>query len=210
MKIIAWFLFVMLAAARLDALTSKEAETIYRADKDKVISGDLSFDWQQFRLAAKQGGTEYFDWHPLRNSFMQKMKDGNPAAALKDAEIIIGHNMAEPEGHLLAMMAYRELNKADDAAFQRKIVSAWVDSLQRSGDGKSPATAFQVVDVGEEYFYLNVVLGVGFPTSQSLVQREGHSFDLLKAKNSDGSERQIWFNVDVSMNALKVSLGSDK
>ena len=58
----------------------------------------------------------------------------------------------------------------------------------------------------EEYFYLNVVLGVGLPESQALVQREGHSYDVLKVRNRDGKQQEIWFNVDVSMNELRGAL----
>ena len=128
-------LLCLSSAAR--ALTDRDAKAIYAADRQKVLSGDLAFDWQQFRLAAKQGGAEPFDWHSARAQFMQKMDAGDAAGALSEAEKIVAHNMADPEGHLLAMMADRQLGKQDEAAFQRRIVAAWVASLERSGDGKT-------------------------------------------------------------------------
>lgn len=196
-------------ATTAQALSDKEAKAIYAADRQKVLSGDLIFDWQQFRLAAKQGGAEPFDWQTARAQFVQKMDAGDSASALSEADKIIAHNMADPEGHLLAMMALRQLGKFDDAAFQRRIVEAWVGSLQRSGDGKASGTAFVVMDETEEYFYLNVVLGIGLPESQALVQREGHSFDVLKVKTREGKQEDVWFNVDVSMNELRDSLAHD-
>ena len=53
--------------------------------------------------------------------------------------------------------------------------------------------------VDEEYFYLNLVLGVGLPEHQSLSQVDGHSYDVLQVKGRDGAEQEIWFNVDVPM-----------
>jgi hypothetical protein len=50
-------------------------------------------------------------------------------------------------------------------------------------------------------------MGIGLPSSQSLVQKDGHSFDLLKVKDKDGHEQELWFNVDVSMSAVKEALG---
>jgi hypothetical protein len=197
--------FAMLTCLSVDAfaLTKTEAKVVYEADVKKVLSGDLTFDWEQFRLASVQGGTDYFDWHPVRAQFMAEMKSGDTSAALASARKISDHNMVEPEGHLLAMIADRALGKTDDAAFEHKVVDAWVRSLMSSGDGKSKETAFFVVDEGEEYMYLGLVLDVGLPESQSLVEKDGHSYDLLKVKDSDGKEQEVWFNVDTSMNAMR-------
>jgi hypothetical protein len=46
-------------------------------------------------------------------------------------------------------------------------------------------------------------MGVGLPEKQSLVQKDGHSYDLLQVKYKDGKEQEIWFNVDISMNAMR-------
>jgi hypothetical protein len=192
------------------AQSKSDYKSIYATDTKKIESGDLNFDWKEFRLAAYQGGTEYFDWHPLRPKFSQAMDKNDYSAALKIAEDIIHHNMAEPEGHLLALVVYQKLGKQDEATFQHNVVDAYVKSILATGDGKSAKSAFFVVTEGEEYFYLNVILGVGLPESQSLVNQDGHSYDLLKVKGRDGKEQEIWFNVDTSMNAMKDALGEGK
>jgi hypothetical protein len=53
-------------------------------------------------------------------------------------------------------------------------------------------------------------MGVGLPESQSLVSKNGHSFDLLKVKTQDGKEQEIWFNVDISMNETRDALKETK
>src|ERR1700734_1883720 len=89
------------------ALSPGEAKTIYSADTKKVDAGDLSFDWRGFRLAAAKGGTGYFDWHPVRAQCMKQLNSGDLEGALKSANEIIHHNMAEPEGHLLALVVFQ-------------------------------------------------------------------------------------------------------
>lgn len=190
------------------ALTKNEAKNIYDTDSKKVRTGDLLFDWKEYRLASVVSGVAGdFDWHPSRVKFMQQYKNGDFEAALKNANEIMNHNMAEPEGHLLAMMALQKLGRNQDAAFEHKVVEAYLQSIMASGDGKSADTAYFVVDEGEEYFFLNIVMDVGLPSSQSLVNKNGHSFDLLKIKDKDGKEQELWFNVDTSMNRLKEALG---
>jgi hypothetical protein len=201
-------LFTVLLAITLPffALTTEEAKSIYAADTKKVRSGDLNFDWKEFRLAAAQDGAEYFDWHPVRAQFMQQLNSGDLQAALKSANEIINHNMAEPEGHLLALVVFQKQNRTEDAEFQHKVIDAYVHSILSSGDGKTSNTAYFVVNEGEEYFYLNILMGIGLPESQSLVEKGGHSYDVLKVKDKDGNEREIWFNVDTSMNAMRDAL----
>ena len=189
------------------ALTKSEAKTIYDADKTKVLSGDITFDWKEFRLAAKQGGADYFDWHPVRTKFMQEVDKSDFKSALKSANEIMQHNMAEPEGHLLALVAYQKLGHEQDAHFQHQVVDAYLKSILTSGDGKSAKTAFFVVDEAEEYFYLNIVLGIELPISQALVVKDGHSFDMLKVKDKENNEQEVWFNVDTSMDAMRDALG---
>jgi hypothetical protein len=177
------FLFAGISASAF-AMTKAEAKAIYDTDTKKVNSGDLAFDWKEFRLAA--------------------------VLALKSANEIIDHNMAEPEGHLLALVAFQKLGQTEDASFQHKVVDAYVASILASGDGKSSKTAFFVVDVSEEYFYLNIILGIGLPASQSLVTVDGHSFDMLKIKDKDGKDQEVWFNVDTSMGTMRDAIAGKK
>jgi hypothetical protein len=70
-----------------------------------------------------------------------------------------------------------------------------IDSIRSSGDGKSPATAWVVISVDEEYAVLRAL---GFkPSGQSLLRQNGHSYDVMKTKSDDGTEQTFYFNVDI-------------
>jgi hypothetical protein len=205
-----WIVY-LLAAALLPsavAMTPPEAKAIYSVDTQKIRSGDLTFDWQQYRLAAViSGASGAYDWHSARTRFMQQLEHGDVDAALRSADEIKKHNMAEPEGHLLAMLALQKMGKEQEAVFEHDVVAAFLHSIQRSGDGKSRGTAYVVVTTDEEYTFLRLTMQVTLPLSQSLIVTDGHSYDLLKVKAEDGSEQQVWFNVDASMDALHNALG---
>jgi hypothetical protein len=70
-----------------------------------------------------------------------------------------------------------------------------IDSIRSSGDGKSPATAWVVISVDEEYAVLRALEFK--PSGQSLLRQNGHSYDVMKAKNDDGTEQTFYFNVDI-------------
>ena len=207
MKRFALLFLCLCASLPAQSLTEAEAKKIYETDTQKVKTGDLNFDWKEYRLAAEQGGASYFDWHPVRVKFNQQMNSGDTAAALKSAQEIQHHNMAEPEGHLLALIVYQKLGEQKNAAFEHAVVKAYLDSILSSGDGKLDKTAFVVVSVDEEYFFINLVLGAGLPEQQSLINRDGHSFDLLKVKDRDGKEMELWFNVDIPIAKEAQALG---
>jgi Domain of unknown function (DUF4919) len=200
------FIFCLTLCPAVFSLNKKDAQQIYDTDTKKVLSGDLLFDWKEYRLAAAASSAGGFDWHPVRARFMQQLNHGDLQDALKSANQIKNHNMAEPEGHLLALLAYQKMGREQDAAFEHKVVETYLQSITASGDGKSSETAYFVVNEGEEYFFINIVMGVGLPQSQSLVNRDGHSFDLLKIKDKDGKDQEIWFNVDTSMNAMQEAI----
>ena len=81
--IVATFLSLSLS---ISAQSKSDYKAIYTADRKKVESGDLNFDWKEFRLVAYQGGTDYFDWHRLRPKFNQAMDKNDYDSALKVAK----------------------------------------------------------------------------------------------------------------------------
>jgi hypothetical protein len=117
-------------------------------------------------------------------------------AALKDAETVLESNYVNIDAHYVALVANREMGATDKAAFHRTVFRGLIDSIRNSGDGKSMETAWVVITVHEEYVMLRVL---GFrPSGQSLVNQNGHAYDVMKVKNAeDGTEQTFYFNVDI-------------
>ena len=165
-------------------------------------------------LASLKAGKTDIDYARLRLSYMdspeyKQAKDTTDAekamakalnakdypAALTQAETVLASNYVNIDAHFVAYVANREMGATDRAQFHHTVFLGLIDSIRSSGDGKSPATAWVVISVDEEYAVLQVL---GFTSSgQSLLQQNGHSYDVMKAKNDAGTEQTFFFNVDI-------------
>jgi hypothetical protein len=184
------------------------AKQKYETYKTRVMGGDLTVDWRAFRLAAIVGGVDDgFDWHPVRNQVLKDVDADKDDLALGEAKEIIAHNMANPEGHVLAMLVFQKMGREDDAKKERAIVDEIVKSILDSGDGKTAKTAWFTVDPGEEYFIISVVLGAQ-PKQQALVQRDGHAYDKMTVVDEKDVEHELWFNTDTDMQIMAAAMNS--
>lgn len=166
-------------------------------------------------LAALKAGNTSIDYTRLRLSYMESpeykvAKDTSKAedamtdalskkdypAALNNADAVLASNYVNIDAHYVALAANREMGAADQAEFHRAVFRGLIDSIRNSGDGKSIETAWVVINVHEEYVMLRVL---GFrPSQQSLVNQNGHAYDVMKVKNvEDGTEQTFYFNVDI-------------
>lgn len=127
------------------------------------------------------------------------LKEKNYQDALKNADVVLKADYADIDTHYVEYLAYNELKNGDLSNIHGFIFHGLLKSITDSGDGKSPDTAFQVIEVHEEYVLLHA-LGIGLPKQQSLVQSKGHSFDKITFDDpQSGEEKAIYFNVDIPM-----------
>jgi len=81
------------------------------------------------------------------------------------------------------------------------VVQGVLDSILRSGDGRKPETAFQVIALSEEYAVMHH-LGLRV-AGQSLIHVGEHSYDLLRGVDPQSSgQQEVYFNIDPLMRAL--------
>ena len=119
-------------------------------------------------------------------------------AALKIAEIVLSSDYVNMDAHFVAMVANRELGAKDKSEFHYDVFRGLLKSILDSGDGKSTEKAWVVINVHEEYVVLSYLGVPRFPIQQSLVHKDGHSYDVMKVKNAqDGTEQTFYFNVDI-------------
>ena len=178
--------------------STKVAQAKYDALKAKVQSGDISIDWHDIRLAAIVADVDgEFDWHKSNTEGVAAFNAGDYAKALLKGQEIIQHNIANGDGHFLAMVSLKRLGKQDEAAKEKLIVDKILQSILSSGDGKSPDTAWFTVSTSEEYFVIRL-LGLK-PQGQALIKQGGHSFDKMTVVDKDGKETTLWFNTDTDM-----------
>jgi uncharacterized protein DUF4919 len=178
--------------------TAKVAQAKYDALKARVQSGDLNIDWRDLRLDAVVADVDGpFDWHQANTAGVAAFNAGDYEEALHKGQEIIQHNLANGDGHFLAMVSLKHLGKQEETAKEKLIVNQIFQSIMSSGDGKTADTAWFTVSTSEEYFVIRI-LGLR-SKSQSLVKKGTHSLDEMTVVGEDGKDTTLWFNADTDM-----------
>jgi hypothetical protein len=189
----------LLAVAALPpAVAAQDRPSEYATLLASLKAGNTSIDYTRLRLSYMDS-PEYKaakDISKSEEAMSDALNKKDYPAALKDAEAVLESNYVNIDAHFVALVANQEMGAMDKAEFHRTVFRGLLNSIRNSGDGKSLETAWVVINVHEEYVLLRVL---GFrPSQQSLVNQNGHSYDVMKVKNAeDGTEQTFYFNVDI-------------
>ncbi|MEH0156686.1 DUF4919 domain-containing protein [Limibacter armeniacum] len=131
-----------------------------------------------------------------------------------DQVIELGQTMLEKAPfngiRIYEMLAIAYLHQENEEAFYSYIkkYQGIVNAILATGEGSSFENAFIVTSPGDEYDILKM-LGYS-STSQSLHFKDGHSYDLLEAKDQFGDSRKFYFNIDQPYSSLANQWGLEK
>jgi len=192
-------IFGLLAVAALTpAVAASDQPSEYATLLASLKAGNTAIDYTRLRLSYMDS-PEYKaakDVSKSEDSMSDALNKKDYPAALKDAEAVLDSDYVNIDAHFVAFVANREMGAMDKAAFHRAVFRGLINSILNSGDGKSQEKAWIVINVHEEYVILRVL---GFkPSQQSLVNQNGHSYDVMKVKKADdGTDQTFYFNVDI-------------
>jgi hypothetical protein len=176
----------------------KSATAEYKALMERAKNGDQTVDFRRLRLAyADSDAYGKADTDGQKEAMWAALNAKDFHAAIKNADAVLEGDYADMDAHFVKSAAYSELRQTDLSDIQKFIFRGLLKSITDSGDGKTPETALQVIQVHEEYVVLHSK-GVGLPKSQSLVQSKDHSYDKIVFNDPDnGQETVLYFNVDI-------------
>lgn len=166
---------------------------------ERVKGGDQTIDFRELRLAYMDSRTYSNgpDTETQKKAMTAALNSKDFKGSIKNADVVLASNYVDMDAHFAEYIANRELNATGKADFRKFVLQALLKSITDFGDGKTPETAFQVIQVHEEYVLLRF-MGVGLPESQSLLHKNGHSYDEIKFKDpKSGQSVTIYFNVDI-------------
>jgi len=168
----------------------------YQALVAAAKQGGRPVDWQALRLAYAE--TADFDVLGVRTAAeRKKMFDafnaGDFTGAAQQATQILDRDYVDLDAHMICDLAFRKLGDSAQAAAHHEAAMGLLNSI-RTGDGRTSATAFTVISVGEEYALLRA-FGLK-PTKQALISSGGHAYDRLDVVDRDGKPQGLFFLVD--------------
>ena len=170
----------------------------YEAMVEKAKADAKSADFRALRLAYVDSKTRKNakDLDPQKKEMKVAIQNRDFAKAISKADEILKSKFVDMDAHYAKYVAYREQGQPDQAEIEKTILQGLLQSITSSGDGKTPETAWQVIEVHEEYVVLQFS-GLT-PTGQALVEKNGHSYDKMTAVNSKTNEEvTLYFNVDI-------------
>ena len=195
-------ILIVASAVRLSsslAIAGQADEEKYQALVQRVKRGDLSIDFRELRLTCigsslcEPRGTKA-DLGVMTSA----EADHQFKKVIEVGEKLIERGFVNLEAHATLAQAYAELGDAAQSKFHLEIVTALMRSIMRSGDGKTTATAFEVICDREEYLMLS---SLGLPyfgsavASVRIVKDGPHTYDRWDVQKS-GQKVVVFFNVD--------------
>ena len=183
-----------------DDKKSSDAKKRYKELLEKAKKGE-AVDFREMRLAFFETPeysplTGMFDYRALNGALGQ----GDYPGAIKAAEAVLERNFVDLNAHMVAYIAHRETKNEEKAKYHRTIADGLLESIKATGDGKSVATAFEVISISEEYAMFRA-LGVR-AIKQSLVHDKGHSYDAVVVVDPRTNQQTTYyFNVDKPFSA---------
>jgi hypothetical protein len=172
-----------------------------RADYDALAAqareGKADIDYAALRSAyadSKSYDGYNTDIMSLRGPLQKAYAEGDCATVIKQGDAILEKNYVYIDAHMVLDVCHRRLGQVERADHHRRAARGLIQAIAKTGDGKTPETAFVVISVGEEYTIL-MVRGLK-KLRQALINKDGRSYDLLTAQNATGATEEIYFNID--------------
>lgn len=200
-------LLLLLVAVSINAQSLETSKPKYETLLERVKAGDTTVSFKDLRMAytESQGYAPYGGDSEGRKSMLSAVKDKDYDKALGFAGNVLKQNYVDITAHLVSSIAYNELKNAERAKYHHGIVDGLIQSILKSGDGRSIETAYVVIATDEEYALFNV-LGMK-AVSQSLVHDKDHSYDKMDAVDRKTNQTTtFYFNIDIPFNWLGKSL----
>lgn len=126
----------------------EQFETLLQGVKTQPLTADYA------GLRALYVKTDTYNPYAPRPKFGRLINEQRWDELIDTAQPVLAKDFMWTEGHFLMSLAASKLGRAEQAAFHRAVYAGMVRALTASGDGRTPETAWRVLEVSEEYFLL--------------------------------------------------------
>ncbi|MBN1542991.1 DUF4919 domain-containing protein [candidate division KSB1 bacterium] len=133
------------------------------------------------------------DW---RDKARSAWKNSELSTAVQLTKQILERNFLDLEAHFLLRQAMKQLDQPEQAEYHHRVLKGLFEAIGKSGDGKTPQTAFRLISADETPIVLHL-LNLKLKESKR-VQIDRSRFDLVVAINPQNPEpQQLFFNIDI-------------
>ena len=208
-KLLIAMTFSLLCASSAGGQTAPDH---YRDLVQRLKSGDRTVDFTEFRMA-------FVDSPEFRgpdSDLLGRAKTALNAQRYEELLSVSGkmldENYADVGAHINAYRAHKGLGHKDEAAHHQFIYEGLLDSIEKSGDGKSRATAYVAISTTE------ILLPVFRDQIKKETRFEVHVLDegehhwcTFEGVDARTDQRFVlFFNIDIPVNRIKDTLTKKK
>ena len=189
------------APAAVAATPTSAVEQQYLALVGDATAGK-DIDWIKLRTLYTQ--TSFYDpyggaqaiYYALQRAGQQVVYEQSPQS-MQEYKTLLAEHFAHFKAHMQALdMIDKGRLPEGDRPFHIKAMANIEKAILGTGDGKTPETAFQVIDPAEETMMLKTYFHFTLD-SQEFRQQTGHFWDVLHYTNPTNKETGLlFFNVD--------------
>jgi len=173
-----WMLVVTLSCAVVAyGKENPEATVSYEKAVKQLKSGDLSIDFKALRVNCSQSKYSCRGDSDVKKELTNLLNTDKFDEALEEVNKALDKTFVDIDLHYMAFIANMESGHKDKAEFHRSMIRGLLDSIQENKKGRSTDDAFEVINVNEEYVFLN--FSNMRVKSQSLLEKAGHSYDVI-------------------------------
>jgi hypothetical protein len=203
---IIFILFTLISLIGTTTLAhSSSTSDNYSTLLSKVKNGDTNIDFKAFRIAYTQ--TPLYNPYNVDDStqVIRAINEKNYSQMLKYANIILEKNFTDLDAHYASMIAYEKLGDQKRFNFHRTVFFKLLDSIIKSGDGKAPETAVQVITIREEYMAMLILqLKQNSRTSKQIGEKSYDISEVFDTKNNQ--THSLYFDISIPFDWLNEKL----
>ena len=200
------------AGKQAEVKKAKTPDQEYNELIEKARRGHKTIDFKNLRMLYTK--TTYYNPYekdPNSDKMYGYYEKKEYDKAIKTAKLVMEKNYLDMDAHFISMVCSKNLQRMDDYDYHNYVFKRMISSVLETGeDGKTPETAYTVINVREEYLIFNV-LGMDVK-KQSVVKVGDRIYDKMELINDEKKEEiTLFFNVDIPLAWLvKHPKGSDK
>jgi len=172
-----------------------------RAGPNQPLPGAGEFDAIRRQWSHAPYVQPYWEVAKTRTDLFSSYHAGDSDAVLAGSRAWLEKFPIDAPVHWMRAQAFKA--KGDYDGYSRHLYwyRGLIDSLHRSGNGRTPATAVTVVALREEYFYVQD-LG-GRVIAQDLIEVGGVALHKVRAEFEGGRARTLYFDISVPIHQLE-------
>ncbi len=164
----------------------------------QLESGKKDINYTDFRnsfLESQQFSKKGIKYDNLKKQVYDEIKNKNYTEIIRITKAMLSIDYTSMFAHMYLQKTYNILGDTINRNKYHDIEFGLINSITKSGDGKTCETGWHVTQIEEEYFIINTILGAS-PKGQSISSGGKNTCDKMEVKTEEGENKTYFFEAN--------------